>query len=192
MPRNSLRNKACLLSISIPFLCLLENESHNVAVIYLTTQLFWSVCLHADQSIFEEQSLAVSTAKYSQTMSWLLSAVLAFSLRSNVPGATFIPHYMQRGAWTDRRAENVKDRLAHTYLCVFRTIVIQLSQNILITMQTESLGQGKHSRRYWSGYSNNNGSVVEALTSELALLLLLQQPQVNKLAGPPEVQAWAL
>lgn len=33
---------------------------------------------------------------------------------------------------------------------------------------------------------------MEALTSALALLLLLQQPQVNKLARPPGVQAWTL
>lgn len=67
VPRNSLRNKVSLLLISIPFLCQSENESHNVAVIYLTTQLFWSVCLHADQSIFLKnrvwQGAQESTAK---------------------------------------------------------------------------------------------------------------------------------
>lgn len=39
------------------------------------------------------------------------------------------------------------------------------------------------------GYRDNNRSVVDTLTSALVLLLLLQQPQVNKLAGPPGVQA---
>lgn len=104
--------------------CLRMKDSsltHNAAFIYLTTQLFWSVCLHADQSFFwrtefgrgEQESTARPWADFCQLHSH--SAFIPVS----VPDATFIPRFNAKRALAEQTREHRIPMLKTHTCCVW-------------------------------------------------------------------------
>lgn len=76
-------------------------------------------------------------------MSWLLSAALTFCLLSSVPHLFNIICKEEPEQTTEHRAQSVEYQYTHIHThkhtpSVVGTFVIQLSQSILITVQTES------------------------------------------------------